>query len=213
MEFSWGAAHDFSNLLQVIMGFAEFLKSQHKDNPDVMDCVNEILTASQRAKAMVADLIVVGRRNPPATQPVDVAPILRHAVDAITPKLVEGVTLELAVDSAAQSAILDPSSLERIVALLCAFAAAGMPEGGVITVRAARDGAQLRVSVHQAGDGLDAATVQRMCEPFYMKKHHHRGTGLELAVVAGLMDLQRGTMTVETAPGQGLTVHLSFPTG
>ena len=54
VEFAWGVAHDFSNLLQVIMGFAEMLRAQHRDDPSVQDSIEEILTASQRARALVA---------------------------------------------------------------------------------------------------------------------------------------------------------------
>ena len=212
VEFAYGTAHDFSNFLQIIMGFAEFMKSQHKDNPEVMECVEEILTASQRAKAMVGDLLVVGRRNPPHPEPVDVRPVLQQAVERAQGQVNPAVRIDLAVDSAPQSAILEPSSLERMLLLLCAFAATGMPEGGVIRVRAAADAERLRVSVQQPGEGVDADTARRLCEPFYMKRTHHRGTGLELAVVASLTEQQGGAVEVESAPGQGVTVYLSFPT-
>lgn len=201
----------------MILGFAELLRAQHRNDPAVLDSVEEILTASHRAKRLVADLLAIGRRNPPVTQAVDVGPVLQRAAARLQPQLGAKAALHVAVDSGPQYAILDPESLERILALLCAFAAAGTPEGAAVTVRAARVAspgrrARLRISVRGAGRGVDRALVRRMFEPFFMKRQAGLGNGLELAVVAGLMEQQHGSIAVETAPGRGTTVHLSFPT-
>ena len=216
IHFAWGVAHDFSNLLQVILGFAEMLRAQHRDNPAVLDSVEEILTASHRARELIAHLLVIGRRNPPTPQRVDVGPLLQQAAARLQPQLGSKATLHVRVDTAPQYAILDPESLERILTLLCALAATGMPEGGAVTIRAARVAGRgrpacLRISVRDAGPGHDPALVRRMCEPFFMKRRAGLGNGWELAVAAGMMAQQQGSIAVETAPGRGTTVHLMFP--
>ena len=217
MEFSWGVAHDFSNLIQVIMGFAEMLRMQHKDHPETLESLDEIITATTRARAMVADLLVIGRRNPSTPRAADAAELLRRLAAPLQQQMGERYTLHVTVDTGPQYAILDPDALTRTLTLLCAYAAAGLREGGTITVRAepARlepDGTDcLRISVQDTGPGCDPAWVPRMCEPFFMKRHAKRGTGWELPVAAGLVEQQQGVLEVQTAPDGGTTMHVYLP--
>jgi two-component system cell cycle sensor histidine kinase/response regulator CckA len=225
-EFAGGVAHDFSNPLQAILGFAELIRSQHRDDPELLDCVEEIITASKRAGTMVRQLLVISQQHELSCEPTDVNATVSALAPTMHQALGEHVRLELALGPTAPLVALDAAGFEQILTVLCAQARDAMPQGGTVTVRTehvygtsrvgptpARGtaGDYLRLSVEDTGRGFDPALAERLFEPFYMKRRLGRGRGLEPAVVHRLVEQHGGFIEVDTAPDRGTAFHLYFP--
>lgn len=214
-RFAGGVAHDISNPLQAILGFAEFMRSQKKDDPELLDCLEEIITACKRAGAMVQEMIAISRQRELACEPLDLNDAVSNAAEGLRAVVGEPVRLELALGAGLPKVALDPAAFERLLRALCSQAKEMMPEGGVLTLRTDADGAHaashVRLSLQDTGAGFDPALVRRLFEPFYAKKQIGRGKGLDLAVAEALIGQHGGFIAVETAPGRGTTFHLYFP--
>jgi len=212
-EFAWGVAHQFSNLVQVIMGFSELIRSQHPQDQELLDEVNEIITASGRARGLVEQLLIISHRHQLMLEPVDVEQLLRHMAGALKEAAGTKVELEVRDGAGPLVAMVDARSVERVLLQLVSCARTAMPKGGALVLEAApADGKPMvRLSVRDSGQGYDAEAAARLCEPFFLKRKFGYGDGLEMAAARHLMLQHGGSLEVETAPGRGTTVHLMLP--
>jgi signal transduction histidine kinase len=218
-DFSGGIAHDISNPLQAILGFAEFIRSQHKDkgDPDLLENIEEILQASARAGAMIKQLLIIGRRHRVEPRPSELSRVLDPMRETLQRLAGERVRLEWRLAPVGREIPLDPDAVGQIVSLLCGHARDTMPEGGTVTLSAelvtAGDpaGEYVRLTVQDTGPGFDPALADHAFEPFFLKRHLKRGQGLDLAVVLGLVEQHGGFVDVETRPGSGTAFRAHFP--
>lgn len=212
-EFAWGVAHQFSNLVQVILGFAQLIRSQYPGDPELLDEVQEIITASGRARGVVEQLLIISRRRELVLKPVDLNGLLQRMAAPMTEQAGGRVSIEVRSAPAPLLATADASSLERLLLQLAASARTAMPDGGtlVLTAGPAADGRMIRLSIRDSGAGYDAEAASRMFEPFFLKRRFGYGDGLELAVASHLMLQHGGSIEAETAPGQGTALHLLLP--
>ena len=211
-----GIAHDFNNLLTAIRSYSELvledegLAAQHRDD------VREIQKASDRAAALVRQLLAFSRRQPMQSSAVELDGVVRD-MDAMLRRLI-GAEFTLDLRAAAPGARVrgDRAQLEQVVLNLVLNARDAMPEGGAITVATAlRDGpddsAWVELTVRDTGVGMDAATRARVFEPFFTTKAPGAGTGLGLATVYGAVQQAGGEVEVESEPGAGTTFRVRLP--
>ena len=210
-EFAWGIAHDFSNLMQVILGFAELLRMQHTEDAELQQCVGEILTASDRARELVAQLRLIGHRYEAVLEPTDLNALLENMAAALQALVGPGIRLQWRLQPGGGLMPLDRACVERAMTSLCAAARDAMPEGGTLTIVTQRVHSGVQLTVQDNGSGYEPSVAKRLCEPFFLKRALGRGNGLEFAVVQGVAEQHGGRMTIETSPGQGMAVHLYFP--
>ena len=222
ITFAGGVAHDFSNLAQVILGFAELLHLQLRDRPEALDSIQEIITATTRASALVTQLQLVGRRRALEPEAVNVNDVIARSAQALQERLGGKVRLALRLGQVPSTVPLDPAQFDQLLQELCAYARHAMSDGGTLTLTTARiqgrgasgptkPGAYLRLSATDTGPGFDPALRHRLREPFFMKRQLRWGSGLECAVVDAVVDSHGGFIDIETAPGRGTTFHLHFP--
>ena len=222
ITFAGGVAHDFSNLVQVILGFTELLRAQLQDKPELLDSIQEIITATSRANALVTQLQLVGRRRAPEPAAVDVNDVIARSAESLQERLGSKVRLELRLGPGPSTVSLDPAQFDQLLQELCAYARHAMSEGGTLTLATtrvegrgergpARPGTYLRLSATDTGPGFDPALTHRLREPFFLKRQLRWGSGLEFAVVDAVVDSHEGFIDIETAPGRGTTFHLHFP--
>jgi two-component system, cell cycle sensor histidine kinase and response regulator CckA len=213
-EFAWGTAHDFSNYLQIMMGFSEFLQMQHASDPELAQGLSEILTAGNRAKGFVGQLLVLAKRREFTLQPGDLNAVVRGAEPALREQLGGQVALELRLAGEPLEFALDAPGIALALSSLAGQAKDAMSKGGTLTIetaRAARNGAPgVRLSVRDTGAPIRAEWLPRIAEPYFMKRHG-RGRGLEFAVAYALMEEYGGAVEIET--GDRAAVHLHFPRG
>jgi signal transduction histidine kinase len=223
---SAGAAHDFSNLILIIGGFAEFLGKQHQADPELAEGFQEILEAVRRGKELVDQLALVGNSREISCAPEDLNSVCRGMADALQQTLGESIRLELRL--AAQPVIVqaDRKWLELMIRGLCAFGRDSMPEGGAWTLetgpaapdaafRASRSWATEarygRLAVRDTGRPLQPEHAARACEPYFLKSRLKRGGGLPLAFAHALSRQLGGGIDLRAEAPAGTTLELYLP--
>jgi len=221
-----GVAHDFNNQLAIILGYNEMLRREAAGSPEVVEATAAIQEAGERAAALTARLLAVGRRQTLVVRELD----LDEFVAALRPTLarVVGAGIDLACAPATRPvpALADPAGLESALLHLAANAREAMPRGGRLTlstslVELASEqlpplapggaGAYARLEVADTGVGMSAEIQARLFEPFFTTKAAGQGAGLGLAAVRGVVEQCGGFVTVESAPGEGSRFLIHLP--
>jgi PAS domain S-box-containing protein len=222
-----GVAHDFNNLLTPIFGNAEIAKMELPADHPVQERLEELLQAAQRARDLVNQILAFSRRQEQERRPLQLAPVVVEALKLMRASLPKTIEIVAAAPEDLPSVLADPGQIHQIVMNLCTNAAHAMRDDSgrldvsLSLVRVDVDFARLhprlharpyvRLSVTDNGVGIEAATLERIFEPFFSTKPTGKGTGLGLSVVHGIMENHDGTITVYSQPGRGTTFHLYFP--
>lgn len=218
-----GLAHDLNNLMTVVSACCDGL-ALHGVNPQAESYLGDIRGAVTRGGALTRKLLALGRRQELQPRRVclnglidELLPLARRAVgDEVTIDVQRGPDLE-AVE-------VDPIQIEQVLLNLILNARDAMPGGGgrialrTEVVQTGPDelpdvepGRYARVSVSDDGVGMDAATLERVFEPFFSTKPEGQGTGLGLSVAFGIVRQHRGALTVQSRPGEGTTFRVDLP--
>jgi signal transduction histidine kinase/ActR/RegA family two-component response regulator len=223
-QLTGGVAHDFNNLLTPITGALDLLQRKYGQADERSQrLLSNALQAADRAKTLLQRLLGFARRQTLQTQPVDISALLGGMRDLISSSVGPTIDLHLRHDPDLPSAVIDPNQLELAILNLCVNARDAMPDGGPLTILAEelaigpgsspklKPGLYVRVSVIDAGSGMDSETLARAVEPFYSTKEVGRGTGLGLSMVHGLAAQLGGALELTSAPGEGTRVDLYLP--
>jgi len=223
-QLAGGVAHDFNNVLSVILTFASSLREDLADG-DQRSYAAEIERAAQRAAALTRQLLAFSRKQVCSPEALDV----RVAVDGLAEMIRRLVGTHIQVisrpDATSGHVFMDPAQFEQVLVNLAVNARDAMPEGGQLVFEARgieletseprtgpnlRAGPYVELRVSDTGTGMDAATVSRAFEPFFTTKPKGKGTGLGLPMVYTAVTMAGGTVHVDTAPGRGtsFTIHL-----
>ncbi|MCA9575807.1 MAG: ATP-binding protein [Polyangiales bacterium] len=206
-----GVAHDFNNILTVVMGSARLVQREAGSNPRVASHVSAIMDAAERASALTRQLLSFARQIPTPVETLDLNQELRGLEPMLRRLTPARVTLTV---STGQEPLLvrgERSQLSQLFVNLVVNAIDAMPEGGPLRVRTRRDGHHVLIEVEDAGVGMDAATRNHIFEPFFTTKAEGEGTGLGLATVYGIVTSYHGKIDVDSAPGEGTTFRLRLP--
>jgi signal transduction histidine kinase/CheY-like chemotaxis protein len=209
-----GLAHDLNNILQVITGRLAVLQRRAGAVADADAAV--ILRNIRKGEALTRQLTLLSGRRSMSARPLDVGRTLADIAEGVRPLLDARHELVLRADDDLPHATLDGVELEIAVTNLVTNARDAMPEGGPIELIAERradaaDGLGLRIQLKDRGVGIAPAVLSRVFEPFFTTKEPGKGTGLGLAQVYGFVVASGGTVDVDSAPGQGTTVTMTFP--
>ncbi len=217
-QLAGGVAHDFNNLLTVILNCGESLVESLPENDDRREEAKEIVQASQRAARLTRQLLAFSRRQVMEARNVDLNAVIRDLSVMLRRLVGDHVRLVEHLDERLPVVFVDPNQFEQVVVNLVVNARDAMPLGGTITIRTIAEGAVGTNGAHAAvlevkdtGEGMDEATKARIFEPFFTTKEMGHGTGLGLAMVAGIAAQSNGDISVESAPGRGTTFRLRLP--
>lgn len=214
-QLAGGVAHDFNNLLTVILNCGESLFESLPAGDERREEAQEIVQASQRAARLTRQLLAFSRRQVMEARNVDLNAVIRDLSVMMRRLVGDHVRLVEHLDERLPVVFVDPSQFEQVVVNLVVNARDAMPLGGTITIRTiaeTSDGARAAVlEVMDTGEGMDEATKARIFEPFFTTKEMGHGTGLGLAMVAGIAAQSNGDISVESAPGRGTTFRLRLP--
>lgn len=222
-----GTAHEFNNILGIIIGYSDLAKLELPPGHAVARHLEEVLKASQRAKEIVQQILTFTRQQKDQRELMLLHPIVADAVKLVRTTLPEKVQIVTDLEPSASSILGNPTQIHQVILNLCTNAWHAMKDGaGVIritqrTIRleenspalppALHAGPYVRLSIEDNGKGMDADTQARIFEPFFTTKGPGKGTGLGLAVVHGILQAHDGAVVVQSQPGQGTTFHLYFP--
>ena len=211
-----GIAHDFNNILAAILSNAAMLRQDLGSAHPGAAALSRIDRSALRARSLVQQILTFSRRNPEQRHAQPLQPLLQEAAALLHATLPASVRLSLDLPETALHVVCDGTQMQQVLINLCTNAWQAMPgqQGRIdVTLRAevGADGAASAVlRVRDDGQGIDAATRERLFEPFFTTKPVGQGTGLGLAVVHGIVTAHGGAVTVHSSPGAGSTFELRF---
>jgi CheY-like chemotaxis protein len=221
-----GVAHDFNNVLSVILGHAERLqRALGAEHPARADTV-QIISAAERAAVLTRQLLAFGRRQVLEPRIVRLDSVANEARGSLDHVLGERIDLTLQAPSALGRVRADPGQMTEVLLNLAVNARDAMPDGGRLTIefadvaldeRYAREhtpcepGRYVMMAVTDTGTGMDAETSQRVFEPFFTTKPGAHGAGLGLATVYGIVKQSGGFIWVYSEPGVGTSFKVYLP--
>jgi PAS domain S-box-containing protein len=225
-QLSGGIAHDFNNLLTVIQGNIGMMRLSGNFTSEVVELVDEIDAAIDRATKLTGQLLAFGRKQVMQSADVD----LNSVVDGFSKMLrrVIGEAVDLHIDLAPPSLPVraDSAMVEQAMLNLCLNSRDAMPRGGQLTlatasvaigpaeasdVPGARAGAFARLTVADTGIGIAPENIKHVFEPFFTTKEVGKGTGLGLASVYGIIQQHHGWISVRSDLGRGTTFCIYLP--
>jgi signal transduction histidine kinase/CheY-like chemotaxis protein len=217
-----GVAHDFNNLISIIVGRAEMLREA---NPQLAEPLTLIESTAQRAASLTRQLLAFGRQQVLQPRLLDLGAVVRGLVPMLRRVIREDIHLRIeARDGAYVEA--DPVQIEQVVINLVVNSRDAMPRGGEITIEVttveldartngrrvgAPAGRYVALRVADTGLGMSRETAARIFEPFFTTKEVGHGTGLGLATVYGVVTQSNGDIAVESAPGRGTAFTVYLP--
>jgi len=214
-----GLTHDLNNLLSVIGNYASLVQTGlHDGRPPSHQDLDRILEASARAGQLTQRLMAFVRRDPEFTDtlPMGISDTVASTREILRMLLPANIRLEVDIDPTSLPVRVQSAVLEQVLVNLVSNAKDAMPGGGAVTLRlhpgsmpGGRPAAILEVS--DTGPGIPLEAQERVFNAFYTTKPQGKGTGLGLASVRALMEIQGGTVEVESLPQQGTTFRLAFP--
>jgi two-component system cell cycle sensor histidine kinase/response regulator CckA len=215
-QLAAGVAHDFNNLLAAIVANAHLALEDLREGAANADDLHGILDAARRASELTRRLLAFGRHEPVQPVTLDLGEVMRGMEALLRRVLSDRCHLELLASGPPLPVLADRAQLEQVAMNLVVNARDAMPDGGTITLETGREahparGAIATLVVSDTGTGMDERTRERIFEPFFTTKARGRGTGLGLSTVHSVVEQARGTITVESAPGRGTTVRITFP--
>jgi CheY-like chemotaxis protein len=189
--------------------------------------LREILKASHRAKDLVNQILTFSRQTEQEGTPIQMSTIIKEVTKQFQATLPKTITARTVFRSENDVVAASPTQLHQIMMNLCTNAIHAMREtGGTLEIATANfvhrrreksgypaleSGRYLRVSVRDTGIGMNEATMERIFEPFFTTKASGEGTGMGLAVVHGIVSSLKGSISVESKPGEGSAFHVVLP--
>jgi signal transduction histidine kinase/ActR/RegA family two-component response regulator len=220
-----GIAHDFNNLLTVIANGVRFALEDAGEPGAMRADLGAVLEATDRATSLTAQLLALGRQQNLHLQAVDLNDLVRNLMAMLRRLFPENITLDLIPGANLPSVQGDPSKLDQVFMNLALNARDAMPAGGRLTIESeqvlvngdyvsahpwARPGRYVLVTVTDTGDGMPADVQDHVFEPFFTTKASS-GTGLGLAVAAGVVEQHEGMIHCYSEVGVGSTFKVYLP--
>lgn len=221
-----GVAHDFNNMLVVILGYAEIgLRTVDPATP-LYDYLQEISKAGRRSQKITQQLLAFARRQIVAPQVLDLNVAVADMLKMLRRLIGEDIDLAWQPAPALWPVKIDPSQIDQILVNLCVNARDAIADVGKITIETQNvvfdaaycedhlgfiAGEYVQLAVSDSGCGMDAETLETIFEPFFTTKKLGHGTGLGLATVYGIVKQNGGFINVYSEPGQGTSFHLYLP--
>jgi signal transduction histidine kinase/ActR/RegA family two-component response regulator len=221
-----GVAHNFNNLLAVMLGHAQLLRDRTLGEVDFKAAVQEIIKAGFRSRDLIGQLLAIGRRQAIELAPLDLNQVITDSRAILRQAIRENITLEFRLASTPCPVMADAGRIEQILLNLALNAQdAILRDGSLIfetsetvlgRARARRHGdmAQGRyilLTVSDTGAGMDRETMDRIFDPFFTTKEEGKGTGLGLSTVYGIVKQHGGNIEVESEPGHGTRFNIYLP--
>jgi signal transduction histidine kinase len=211
-QISGTIAHELGNPLNTINGHIQLLARDPEATDESRAGLEIVEREVKRMTSIIRRFLDSARSLAPAPEEVDVASLLDEAVTLSVPVEARArIEVHREVDPEAAQVRADPALLRHVLGNLIANAVDAMPEGGTLTVRAARAGETVILAVDDTGVGMGPEQQRRLFEPLYTTKPRGKGTGLGLSISREIAGALKGRIEVESRPGRGSRFTLSFP--
>jgi len=221
-----GVAHDFNNMLGVILGNAELALARLTPADPVYDDLTEIIQAATRSADLTRQLLAFARKQTVAPKVLDLNETIAGMLRMLRRLIGEDIHLTWQPGADLWPVYIDPAQVDQVLANLCVNARDAITGVGKVTIEThnavidetfrtahteATLGDYLLLSVRDDGCGIDPAMQAHLFEPFFTTKEIGQGTGLGLATVYGIVKQNNGYIYVSSEPGRGAIFHIYLP--
>jgi len=221
-----GVAHDFNNMLTVILGNVQLALEEPDLSPVLQKALREVDGAAQRSAALTRQLLAFARRQTVAPRILDLNETLEGMLKMLRRLIGEDIDLAWLPAPSLWPVKIDPGQVDQILANLCVNARDAITGSGRVTIETENvrldagycadhpefaPGDYVQLSVGDDGCGMDAGTRASIFEPFFTTKGEGEGTGLGLATVYGIVKQNDGVINVYSEPGQGTVFRIYLP--
>ena len=223
-----GIAHDFNNILGIILGNAELAINDISKWSPAAHNLEEIRTASLRARDVIRQLLSFSRKTELQKRPVSMISMIKESLTLMRASIPANITIEQDISEDCGAIVADPTQIQQVIINLCTNAAHAMEgAGGILHISAARiqingsnidgypdvepGGPYLQLVVKDTGSGMPPDVKRRIFDPYFTTREVGKGSGMGLAVVHGIVQNHGGAIAIDSEPGQGSTFKILFP--
>ena len=222
-----GIAHDFNNILSAIVGYSELTRQNIKGQKKPEEYLGHVLSASQRAKDLVKQILTFSRRTEQKIQPVNVTLVAKEAFKLLRGSLPPSIDMAINIESESLMVESDPTNIHQIIINLCTNAAHAMADSnGILKLelkeveKGKQDGREsggiepgryVQIKIEDTGHGMSPATLERIFDPYFTTKPVGEGTGLGLSVVHGIVVGMGGSIEVHSEMSKGTMFTILLP--
>ncbi len=221
-----GVAHDFNNMLNVILGYAEMALAAVPEDSELHQDIHEIELAARRSADLTRQLLAFSRKQIVEPKVLNLNDVVENQKKMLSRMIGEDIGMMFFPGRDLWSVRVDPSQVDQILANLAVNARDAISGVGTVTIETGNvvldetytrgrhevlPGEYVMLAFSDTGAGMSPETLERIFEPFFTTKDRDKGTGLGLATVYGIVKQNQGVVNVYSEPGMGTTFKMYFP--
>ena len=222
-QLAGGVAHELSNVLSIVLCYAEIAADAVEAGNPLRADLGEILGATERAAGLVGQFLSLSSPPPDSQQYVDLNQLVENTIHTLAPILGHRIRMTSVLSDDLGKVKVDPAQVDQVLLNLSLNARDAMPFGGQIrietgnvtcashTVPGLEPGDYVRLTFNDSGQGMDERTRRRIFDPFFTTKARGKGTGLGLSIAYSIIEQVGGTITVESELAKGTTFQIYLP--
>mgnify|MGYP001469361648 CR=1 FL=1 len=221
-----GVAHDFNNMLGVIMGYTEMALMKLDPSQPLYADLEEVSKAAERSAALTRQLLAFARKQTIEPKVLDLNLFIAAMLKMLQRLIGENIELSWQPGAALWQVLADPSQIDQMLANLCVNVRDAITDVGKATIETGNSvldegwcathlgsvpGEYVLIRIRDNGSGMDKEVLEHLFEPFFTTKETGKGTGMGLATVYGVVKQNNGFLTVDSQPGEGTTFSIYLP--
>lgn len=220
-----GVAHDFNNILSVILGYGGMLLLQTPPENPVHEQLQAIVEAAQKASTLTKNLLAFSRKQESGTELVSLCELVERFETFLYRLINEQISLKLTLRDCPLTVKLSHSMIEQVLMNLVVNARDAMPDGGVLAIDTCKvmldtgtaasldlpPGVYARLTVKDSGCGIAPDIIGKVFDPFFTTKEVGKGSGLGLSMIYGIIKQHNGSIGIQSQPRQGTCVTIHLP--
>jgi PAS domain S-box-containing protein len=226
-KLAGGVAHDYNNLMAVIMLHADLLLAQTQDDDPQRHRIEEIRAATDRAAGLTRQLLAFSRKQVLQPRVLNLNAVVTDMNKMFHRLIGEDIELRTELDPDLGLVMADPDQMAQVIMNLVVNARDAMPQGGLLTIETENalieeegddalqdsiaNGSYVMLTISDTGCGIPEDIQQRVFEPFFTTKEHGKGTGLGLSTVYGIVKQSGGYVFMDSEQGQGTIFTIFLP--
>ncbi len=225
-QLAGGVAHDFNNILGIMMMHLGFLREAEPRGAEARESIDELLAVVKRAASLTEQLLIFSRRSVLKVEMLDLGELVATLLKMLRRLIGDHIKVEFEAGEGIPAVFADRGMIEQVIMNLVVNARDAMPQGGTLVITLTTEpideariqglgevspGLFVCCSVADTGCGMDPVTLSRIFEPFFTTKECGKGTGLGLATVHGIAAQHKGWVDAESTPEKGSLFRLFLP--
>jgi len=221
-----GVAHDFNNILTVIMGYCSLLEMESNSNPILKEATDQIMSSTLKAAQLTKGLLAFSRKQVLSVKKANLNDIIHHVEKFVARIIGEDIQFKSIYNGHELPVTVDAGQIEQVLINLVTNSRDAMPKGGNLTIETSFQdisdsfqhahgdaplGQYACVSISDTGHGMNEETCSKIFEPFFTTKEVGKGTGLGMAIVYGIIRQHNGFISVYSEQGEGTVFRIYLP--